>query len=178
MKSAVMFSRATDEWSTPQDFFNRLHGEFEFTVDAAASTYNHKCAEWYGPQHPRVENRNALVSWDWPNGPVWLNPPYSQCRAFIAKAALEARRGATVVCLVPSRTDTRWWHSEVWDGSKNAFRPGVEVRFLPGRLKFGGSKNSAPFPSCVIVFRPTPESAMNGDAVARAEGISTSGPRA
>jgi site-specific DNA-methyltransferase (adenine-specific) len=83
--------------------------------------------------------------------------PYSQCRAFIAKAALEATRGCTVVALVPARTDTKWWHAHVWDGAFHRPRPGVEVRFLPGRLKFSGSTNSAPFPSVVLIFRPPPQ---------------------
>lgn len=88
---------------------------------------------------------------------VFVNPPYSRCRAFMAKAALEAQRGVTVVCLVPSRTDTRWFHSVVWDCDLHCLRSGVEVRFVKGRLKFGGTgkaENSAPFPSMVVIFRP------------------------
>jgi hypothetical protein len=88
-------------------------------------------------------------------GPVWLNPPYSRCREFVARAAEAARNGSTVVCLVPSRTDTRWW-DHVWDRDSHRPWPNVEVRFLKGRLKFGNSQNSAPFPSVVIVFRPRP----------------------
>lgn len=83
-----------------------------------------------------------------------MNPPYSRCREFIAKAAHEATKGATVVCLVPSRTDTRWWHDFVWNNLAHRTYPGVEIRFVKGRLKFGDGKNSAPFPSVVIVFRP------------------------
>ena len=81
-----------------------------------------------------------------------MNPPYSKCRQFIEKAAREASKGATVVALVPSRTDTRWWHEYVWSGSQP--KPGVEVRFVKGRLKFGEGKNGAPFPSVVVIFRP------------------------
>lgn len=85
---------------------------------------------------------------------VFCNPPYSQIRQFIGKAAEEARAGrATVVCLVPARTDTRWWHQWIYDARWHRTRPGVEVRFLKGRLKFGGSDNSAPFPSALVVFR-------------------------
>lgn len=149
----VMFSRASDEWETPQDFFDALDAEFRFGLDAAASEDNAKCTVWMDVE------KDALRQ-DWRMGPrwsTWLNPPYSRVREFIEKAAQEARRGATVVCLVPSRTDTRWWHSEVWDAEKHTFRPGVEVRFVKGRLKFGNSNNSAPFPSVVIVFRPPQE---------------------
>ena len=87
----------------------------------------------------------------------WLNPPYSQVRDFIAKAAAEAARGCTVVALVPARTDTRWWHAQVWDELQRTWKQGVEARFVRGRLKFGGAGNGAPFPSVVLVFRPTRE---------------------
>jgi site-specific DNA-methyltransferase (adenine-specific) len=90
----------------------------------------------------------------WEVGRVyWLNPPYSKCREFMVKAAFEAQRGSTVVCLVPSRTDTRWWHDCVWDRVRHQPRPGVEVRFIKGRLKFGGATAGAPFPSVLVVFR-------------------------
>lgn len=153
-----MFSKATDEWETPQAFFDALENEFCFGVDAAAVEGNKKCGMYLGPDQPFYFLRDAL-SVDWSLGtaglcPIWLNPPYSQCREFIGKAAQEARKGCTVVCLVPARTDTRWFHEHVYDAEANAFLPGVEVRFLKGRLKFGASQNSAPFPSMVIIFRP------------------------
>ena len=154
MNSALMFSKATDEWATPQDTFDALDREFRFALDAAASDTNHKCAAYL------TQEMNALAC-DWlaavevlGRGAVWLNPPYSKCREFIAKAAGETRKGCTVVCLVPSRTDTRWWHEHVWDREQHKPRPGVEVRFIKGRLKFGGATAGAPFPSVVIVFRP------------------------
>lgn len=156
-----MFSRKTDEWSTPQDFFDALHAEFGFLIDAAASRSNHKCPTWFGPDHDieDIHLRDALCL-DWfgrmPSrvAIVWLNPPYSKCREFMAKAAAEAKKGCTVVCLVPSRTDTRWWHEHVWDRDTHQPRPGVEVRFIKGRLKFGGAPAGAPFPSVIVVFRP------------------------
>lgn len=155
LNTAVMFSKASDEWETPQDFYQALDREFSFGLDVAASAENAKTPRWL---------QDALsVSWAelaWGH-PIWLNPPYSRCREFIKKAALEASRGCTVVCLVPSRTDTHWWHSEVYDAEKHVFRPGVEVRFVKGRLKFGNSQNSAPFPSVVIIFRP-PSPASGG----------------
>ena len=147
MQSAVMFSRASDNWSTPQDFWDSLNEEFHFVLDAAATAENTKCPRYLSC------TGNALTA-DWtPYRMIWLNPPYSQCRKFIAKAADAAKHGATVVCLVPSRTDTRWWHERVWDRSQHAARPGVEIRFLKGRLTFGGATAGAPFPSVVIIFR-------------------------
>ncbi len=156
MNSALMFSKASDEWATPQATFDALHLEFRFQWDAAATAGNAKCGgyAYFGPLHQVPEYRDALtVSWRGCPG-VWLNPPYSRCREFIAKAAAEAKHGATVVCLVPSRTDTRWWHDYVWDNVRHQPRPGVEVRFIKGRLKFEGAAAGAPFPSVILVFRP------------------------
>ena len=158
--AAVMFSSAKDEWRTPQAFFEALDAEFGFDLDAAATRENCWVENYLGPDRGRPDRLDALTA-SWVGlGPVcWLNPPYSKARAFIAKAACEARRGATVVALIPSRTDTRMWHEHVWDAEKHQPRPGVEIRFVKGRLKFGGSSNSAPFPSVVIVFRPPSGSA-------------------
>lgn len=147
MKSRVVFASNSDEWETPQSLFDALDAEFRFVVDAAATSQNAKCPTFFG---------NALNGpWDIAAGhSVWLNLPYSQCRAFMAKAATEAAaHGCTVVCLVPSRTDTRWWHEHVWDTAQHRPRAGVEVRFLRGRLKFGSSTAGAPFPSVIVVFR-------------------------
>lgn len=151
MDRDLMFSRASDEWSTPNATFETLDAEFTFDLDCAATAANHKCARWLGPNG---DHADALaVPWG-DDTMCWLNPPYSRVRAFIAKAAEEAQRGCTVVALVPARTDARWWHAQVWDAERHAPRPGVEVRFLPGRLKFGAMTTGAPFPSVVVVFRP------------------------
>lgn len=148
-----MFGKASDNWTTPQDFFDALHREFDFVADMAATIENRKCGVWFGPGSPH--GADALTMKYWPLGQgLWINPPYSQCRAFVARAASEARQGAVVVMLVPARTDTRWFHEHVYDASTNGWRPGVEVRFVKGRLKFGDGKNSAPFPSAVVIFRP------------------------
>jgi len=160
VNNALMFGKATDEWSTPQSLFDALNDEFGFDIDAAASAENAKCPKWLGPGRRHPYNDALKVAWSLHQeltgfrGAIWLNPPYSLCREFVSQAAQEARMGATVVCLVPSRTDTRWWHEHVWDAEKNQPRDGVEVRFIKGRLKFGDSTNSAPFPSVIIVFRP------------------------
>lgn len=155
MNSAVMFSRASDEWSTPQDFFDALDAEFTFDVDVAATGENAKCGFYFSTD----AISDSWVEWAERVGlafppTCWMNPPYSQCRAFMGKAAQEAAKGCTVVCLVPSRTDTRWFHQHVYDATTHQYRPGVEVRFIPGRLKFGDGKNSAPFPSMLVIFRP------------------------
>jgi site-specific DNA-methyltransferase (adenine-specific) len=149
MNNTLMFSKASDEWATPQATFDALNAEFGFEKDCAASEANTKVPGfWLGPDC----GVNAL-EYRWGPCVCWLNPPYSMCREFIAKAAAEAALGATVVCLVPSRTDTRWWHEHVWDREQHGPRPGVEVRFLKGRLRFGGATAGAPFPSVVLVFR-------------------------
>lgn len=162
MNNALMFGKATDEWETPQAFFDALDTEFSFALDVAATKENTKCASYLGIDGLYEDGltaswRDALrkVEDGTRRAACWMNPPYSQCRAFIKKAALEAFYfGITTVALVPSRTDTRWWHEHIWDVSTHNYRPGVEVRFVKGRLKFGNSQSSAPFPSVVVVFRP------------------------
>jgi len=161
MNKALMFGKASDEWSTPQAFFDELDAEFGFALDVAATKDNAKCVGYLGIDGLYEDAllaswRDALHKVDDGTGlrACWMNPPYSQCREFIRKAALEAQYfGIVTVCLVPSRTDTRWWHDHVWDAEKNAARDGVEIRFVKGRLKFGGATAGAPFPSVVIVFR-------------------------
>ena len=157
MKNDVMFSSKSDEWATPQDVFNQLNAEFRFDVDLAATAENAKVPSFY------TEEMDSLsISWSCDtmrrDGPEcgWLNPPYSRglCAKFIAKAAEERRQGFMTVMLLPARTDTKAFHMHIYDASTWQPRPGVEIRFLPGRLKFGGSVNSAPFPSMIVVFRP------------------------
>lgn len=154
MNSALMFGKASDEWTTPDVFYHDLDDEFNFTVDAAASSESAKCRIWFGPGGLAPD---ALALKDWRPDvarAIFLNPPYSRCAEFIAKAASEAMdHGCTVVCLVPARTDTRWWHAHVYNQLTDNWRKGVEVRFVKGRLKFGDGKNSAPFPSVVVIFR-------------------------
>jgi site-specific DNA-methyltransferase (adenine-specific) len=157
MNSTLMFSKASDEWSTPQEFYDALHAEFGFQIDAAATRETNKCAAYYGLDRGGLSSRpcygDALAG-NWFGGPHWCNPPYSKCREFVAKAAQERVRGVLTVMLVPSRTDTRWFHEHVWDAQTHRPRLSIEVRFVKGRLKFGGAAAGAPFPSMVIVFRP------------------------
>lgn len=134
----VHFSSATDEWSTPEDVFAGLDSEFGFTLDAAASPDNHKCEKYF------TKEDNGLIK-DWAGERVYINPPYSEISKWMRKAFWEYREGVTVVALIPSRTDTRWWHKYVMRAS--------EIRFIKGRLTFGGAENSAPFPSAVVIFK-------------------------
>jgi DNA N-6-adenine-methyltransferase (Dam). len=139
----VHFSSKTDEWPTPQDFFDRLNEEFHFTLDVCATPENAKCPRYY------TKRENGLLQkWE---GVCWMNPPYGrEIRQWVKKAYESALDGATVVCLLPARTDTSWWHDYCMKG---------EIRFVRGRLKFGDASENAPFPSAVVVFRPgIPES--------------------
>jgi phage N-6-adenine-methyltransferase len=136
---SVHFSSRTDLWATPQSFFDALDAEFGFVLDVCALPENAKCPRFYSP----LEN-GLQQQWQ---GVCWMNPPYGrEIGRWVEKAFKSAQDGALVVCLVPARTDTNWWHTWVMRAS--------EVRFIRGRLKFGSSKNSAPFPSAVVVFRP------------------------
>jgi site-specific DNA-methyltransferase (adenine-specific) len=155
VNTALMFSKASDLWTTPPDLYRALDLEFRFQFDAAALTETSTCgASYYGPDRLDVRCRDALTV-EWPTGlRFFLNPPHSLLGAFIAKAAAEAQHGALVVMLIPARTDTKAFHRYIWDDVRHQPRDGVEVRFLRGRLKFGSATNSAPFPSAVIVFRP------------------------
>ena len=134
----VHFSSATDLWATPQDFFdqqNVLHGPFD--IDVCADVTNAKCAKFF-------DKAVDGLSQQW-TGKCWMNPPYGRdIGKWMKKAKESAVAGAMVVCLVPARTDTKWWHDYAMSG---------DIVFIRGRLKFGGSKNSAPFPSAVVIFK-------------------------
>jgi phage N-6-adenine-methyltransferase len=153
--SPVMFSSASDEWETPQDLFDRLHGEFRFAVDLAASGVNAKVRyAYFTKELDALGSEWTRVQIERPVG--FCNPPYSRGLQgkFISKAAQERRRGFTTVMLLPARTDTKAFHTHIYDASTWQARPGVEIRLLPGRLKFGGAVNGAPFPSMIVIFRP------------------------
>ncbi len=149
MNRAVLFSSAKDDWRTPVDLFIKLTHEFGFGLDVAARLDNSLCRMFFS---------DALeTSWKLGDPPVacWCNPPYSRGLQgkFIAKAASERLKGVTTVMLLPARTDTRAFHSHIWDASRHQPREGVEVRFLPGRIKFVDAAHGAPFPSMIVVFR-------------------------
>lgn len=132
----VHYSSETDLWATPQDLFNELNAEFGFELDVCATPDNAKCARYF------TEDDDGLAQ-EW-RGICWMNPPYGREIAdWMDKAYQSSLDGATVVCLVPARTDTDWW----WEAARHG-----EVRFLRGRLKFGDAENSAPFPSAVVIL--------------------------
>ena len=147
---SVHFSSATDDWATPQQTFDWLNREYgPFDIDVCASAKNAKCENYFGldngtdglrdPWRPYAD----LATMD----PVrcFMNPPYGRTiGAWVRKAYEESQRGCLVVCLLPARTDTKWFHDYCTKG---------KIEFLRGRLKFGGAKNSAPFPSMVVVFQ-------------------------
>ena len=135
----VHFSSKSNEWNTPDDLYNTLNNEFNFTLDPCTNGENNKCSKFY------TEKENGLIQ-DWSKDIVFMNPPYGrEIRQWIEKAYNESLKGSKVVCLIPSRTDTKYWHDFI-------FNKASEVRFIKGRLKFGGSKNSAPFPSAIVVY--------------------------
>lgn len=139
----TLFSHKSNEWETPQDFFDKLDKEFHFDIDVCATNDNAKCAVYFG-----LDNGVDGLStpWEMPWGPatVWCNPPYSNIKEWARKCF---KHKGTAVMLVPARTDTKWFHDYCYK------KKGVELRFIKGRLKFGDGKNSAPFPSMVVVFR-------------------------
>lgn len=121
--------------------FDYINAEFGFTLDACASEHNFKVDNYF------TKEDNSLVQ-DW-EGIVWMNPPYGRTIGeWMKKAFDESQKGATVVCLVPARTDTAWWHDYAMKG---------EIRFIRGRVKFQqpgkSGNNSAPFPSAIVIFR-------------------------
>jgi phage N-6-adenine-methyltransferase len=161
-----LFSSETDLWATPQNFFDKLNEEFQFEIDVCALPENAKCSTYFTPEQNGLEQ-------EW-KGKCWLNPPYGrEIAKWVKKAYESSLNGATVVCLLPARTDTKWWHDYCMKG---------EIRLVKGRLKFGGKSikkieypdfndldkegqprikikyeeainvNNAPFPSAVVVF--------------------------
>lgn len=141
----ALLSSENMNWCTPQDFFNKLDREFHFVLDAAATEKSAKCARYFTP-----ETDGLSQSWD-VGGAVFCNPPYGrQIGAWVEKAYTEATRGGyTVVLLIPARTDTQYFHDFIYRKA--------EIRFIRGRLKFtdeeGNAKQSAPFPSMVVIYR-------------------------
>ncbi len=132
-----LFTSKTNEWSTPQNFFNELNKEFKFTLDPCADKTNAKCHKYF-----TKEDDGLSKSWD--NENVFCNPPYGRDIGKWVKKASDTT-GGVVVMLIPARTDTKYFHQYIYNKS--------EIRFIKGRLKFGGSQNSAPFPSVVVIFR-------------------------
>ena len=137
MITSGLMSSNTDKWATPQDLFDRLNEEFHFTLDVCADDTNHKVDRYFD------ESVDGL-SKDWTKDISWMNPPYGRMiPMWVRKAVETARGGGVVVGLLPARTDTRWW-ADVMQAT--------ELRFIKGRVRFGGSDSGAPFPSVVAIW--------------------------
>lgn len=149
MNNEVMFSKNSDEWTTPQNLFDTYNLEFNFGLDISATKDNTKCNLYFTKEDSALNKnwsefmRDSGIS----DYYCWMNPPYSQCKDFIKKAYEENLKGIGIVALVPSRTDTRWFHDYIYK------KDNIEIRFLKGRLKFSDSKNAAPFPSMIVIFK-------------------------
>ena len=134
----AFFSSKTDMWSTPQKLFDELDAEFHFNLDACAVAENAKCRIYFSPEEDGLSK-------PW-LGTVFCNPPYGkEIGKWVGKAWLSSQGGNTVVMILPARTDTAWFHDYVYGKA--------EIRFIRGRLKFGGAKYNAPFPTMIVVFR-------------------------
>ena len=140
MINKALYSSASDEWATPQELFDRLDEEFHFDLDPCASESNHKCKRYFTKEDNGLEK-------SWGGCSVFCNPPYGRdIGRWMQKAYEESRKpGTLVVCLVPARTDTRWFHDWIYGKA--------ELRFIRGRIKFGGAKYNAPFPSMIAIYR-------------------------
>ena len=140
MITTGLFTSNTDLWATPQHFFDKLNQRFNFDLDVCALPENAKCDKYFTPEIDGLKQ-------DW-NGTCFMNPPYGrEIGKWVEKAYNESQKGNVIVALLPARTDTKWFHDHIY------MMYGVEFELLKGRLKFGNSKNSAPFPSMVVVFK-------------------------
>lgn len=138
--ATALYSRVSEEWSTPQKLFDQLHAEFNFDLDPCASALNAKCVRYY------TKADNGL-SRDWGKSRVFMNPPYGHnIGQWMAKAVKAWLNGATVVCLIPARTDTQWFCDWVIPYAQ-------EIRFIRGRVHFSNSKQPSPFPSLIVVYK-------------------------
>ncbi len=138
------------DWGTPDSIYRPLEEEFNLQLDVACTLSN--CKSRHGLT---IENFDALEEgWAQYDKACWMNPPYGrELPKWIQKAWDEKQKGVTTVCLIPARTDTRWW-AIFWDHTHNCTRDvRDEVRFVKGRIKFVGADNSAPFPSAIVVLR-------------------------
>ena len=140
MNTELFFSSETDCWSTPNDLFEKLNKHFNFDLDVCADNINAKCNNYF-----TKEDNGLNQNW---TGTCWMNPPYGRGISEWVKKAYQTSidQGNTIVCLLPARTCTRWWHNYCIHG---------EITFINGRLKFGNAKNCAPFPSAIVIFKPT-----------------------
>jgi len=142
VKQSVHFSSADETWATPQNLFDRLDAEFQFNLDPCALPKSAKCARYFTP-----DDDGLSQPWE---GRVFMNPPYGRSIGLWTRRAVQMVRAGVsevVVGLVPARTDTRWWNRDVLEAR--------EIRFIEGRVRFGGAQHGAPFPSAVVIWENT-----------------------
>ena len=135
-----MFTSTTDQWATPRDFFDKVNKEFDLEVDVCADEQNAKLKTFFSKEIDGLAQ-------NWGGRRCWCNPPYGRQIGDWVKKAHDSN--TLVVMLLPARTDTKWFHEYIYNNA--------EIRFIKGRLKFGDSKNSAPFPSMIVIFTPKGE---------------------
>lgn len=159
--SPIHYSSKSDEWETPPEVFDPLDAEFDFDLDPCATKENRKCQMYFTIADDGLSKPWAELGYR----SAYVNPAYSKLKAWVSKCALESKQGMTCVMLIPARTDTKAWHRYIYDASRWKCREGVEVRFLPWRIVFEvdgkpvinpktGKPQGAPFPSCIVIFRP------------------------
>lgn len=138
MNNSTVYKNSRDDWSTPDWLFQQLDNEFCFTLDPCANYHNHKCKKYF-------TIADDGLSRSWRNESVFMNPPYGKNIKHWVKKAYEESLNleTTIVCLLPASTDTKWFHDYCLYG---------EIRFIKGRLRFGGSSQNAPFPSMIVIF--------------------------
>lgn len=136
----VLHSSKSIMWATPQWFFDKYNAIYHFNTDVCAISTNAKCGHYYTPDVDGLQQQ-------W-GGVCWMNPPYGRNDSYkwVQKDFNEMQKGVVIVALLPVRTDTKWYHEFINN------QPNVKVEFIKGRLKFGDSKDAAPFPSMVVVF--------------------------
>ena len=145
----VHFKSSNKEWETPLSVFKPLEKEFNIVLDVCASQENTKCKAFFNRKSNSL-SRSWLVGSDFPKGTlaVWMNPPYGRgMERWVRKAHEETKNGVTTIALLPARTDTSWFHNYIYNKH--------EVRFYKGRIKFVDAQSTAPFPSMVVIFKPT-----------------------
>ena len=137
MENKVLYSSNTDSWSTPWDLFYKLNEIYNFDLDPCCDELNRKCKNYFTRQHDGLDQ-------DWNKyKSVFMNPPYGrEIKKWVKKAYEENKKGCIVVCLLPARTDTKWFHEYIYNKHK--------IEFIKGRLRFGNSTDNAPFPSMLV----------------------------
>jgi site-specific DNA-methyltransferase (adenine-specific) len=141
MKTDLFFSCQTDQWETPQDFFDQLDNEFHFTLDPCADETNHKCERYFTKEQDGLKQ-------DWSGEIVFCNPPYGRkVGQWVQKCFEEVYKGncKCAVLLLFANTDTKWFHDWIYHKA--------EIRFVKGRLKFGVGRVNSPKPSMVVIYR-------------------------